>query len=237
MRYVIFKVIKIPRAILLAAVPIIAFGVLGYFYWGEKWDQKSIEAVSWACANKVVVVDAGHGGIDPGAVGPSGILEKDVNLAIAKRLSLYLSQAGAVVVMTREDDTCFSRRKREDLDARLALVQEHQADIFLSVQGNALQSSRWTGAQTFFHPKSEESKKLAVAIQEEMGRILKNTQRKARPHTEAYVLKQLEIPAVVVEVGFMSNPREEQMLNDLHYQGKVAWSIYGGVAKYFSLEE
>jgi N-acetylmuramoyl-L-alanine amidase len=237
LRVIFFRPINALKILLLISVFLVVGAVVGYFYMMENTSRKSVEALSWAVANKVVVVDAGHGGIDPGAVGPSGVLEKDVNLAISKKLALILSQAGAVVIMTREDDTCYSQRKREDLNARIALAEKNQADIFLSIQGNAIQSSRWTGAQTFYHPKSKPSKELAVAIQDELGRILKNTKRKARPHTEAYILKQLNCPTVVVEVGFMSNPVEERLLNDSFYQNKVAWSVYAGVVKYFSKEK
>lgn len=219
---------------MISLIILMALGITGYHYFKGKVTYEAIDVISWSVANKVIVVDAGHGGIDPGAVGASGALEKDINLAIAKRLSHILSQAGAVVIMTREEDTCYSGKKKTDLDARIALARDHEADAYLSIQGNAIKSSKWSGAQTFYHPKSEESKKLAVFIQQDMGHVLKNTKRKARPHTEAYILKQLKMPTVVVEVGFLSNPREERMLNDPYYQGKVAWSIYAGVVKYFA---
>ncbi|ATW27228.1 N-acetylmuramoyl-L-alanine amidase [Candidatus Formimonas warabiya] len=234
MRLIFFHTVKIPRFLIPALIFLTALTVTGYYYISAYLLHAEIDAISWSIANKVIVVDPGHGGIDPGAVGPSGSLEKDINLAIAKRLSLILSQAGAVVIMTREDDSSFSPKKKADLDARIALAEKQQADIFVSIQGNAIKSSRWTGAQTFYHPRSEESKKLAVCIQQEMGRILKNTNRLARPHTGAYILNQLKIPTVVVEVGFMSNPQEEKMLNDTYYQGKVAWAVYAGIVKYFS---
>lgn len=234
MNLVFFRAIKLPRFLIPFFILLVALLVMGYYYLSSYALYRDIDALSLSIANKVIVVDAGHGGIDPGAVGPAGTLEKDVNLAVAKRLCEILSQAGAVVVMTREDDKSYSDKKKTDLDARIALAEKQQADIFLSIQGNALKSSRWTGAQTFYHPRSEEGKRLAVCVQQEMGRILKNTKRQARPHTEAYILRQLTMPAAVIEVGFMSNPQEEKMLNDPYYQGKVAWSIYAGIVKYFS---
>jgi N-acetylmuramoyl-L-alanine amidase len=229
-----FKVIKAPKFFVAGLIVLAGIAFIVIHHIAACLYYKDINVISWSVANKVIVVDPGHGGIDPGAVGALGTLEKDINLAIAKRLSLVLSQAGAVVVMTREDDSCYSSRKKEDLDARIALTEKHKADIFLSIQGNALKSSKWSGAQTFYYPRFEESKKLAVSIQDELGRILKNTKRLARPHTEAYILRQLQMPAVVIEVGFMSNPQEERLLNDTYYQGKAAWAIYAGVVKYLA---
>lgn len=236
MQFVFFRTIKMPRFFIPAVIGIITLLATGYYYLSVSEINKNIDAISWSVANKVIVIDAGHGGIDPGAVGVSGTLEKDVNLAVSKRLCGYLSQAGAIVIMTREDDQSFSNRKKADLDARISLAEKHRADIFVSIQGNSLKSSRWAGAQTFYHPRSEEGKRLAITIQQEMVRILKNTKREATAHTEVYILRHLTMPAVVAEVGFMSNPEEEKMLNDPHYQGKVAWSIYAGIAKYFSEE-
>lgn len=183
MHFLFFRAIKIPVFLIPVLIVGIVLGIMGYFYMSFHYSYRDTDAISWAVANKVIVVDAGHGGIDPGAVGPSGVLEKNINLAVAKRLCQYLSQGGAIVVMTREDDQCFSSKKKADLDARIALAEKHQADIFISIQGNAIQSSRWSGAQTFYHPGSEEGKKLAVSVQQEMVRILKNTKRQAQPHT------------------------------------------------------
>jgi len=234
MKVSFFKVFKIPRYLGISLILLAGIAFIGAHYLAASLSYHAVEVVSWAVANKVIIIDPGHGGIDPGAVGSLGTLEKDINLAVSKRVARILSQAGAVVIMTREDDTCYSRRKKEDLDARIALADKYQADIFLSIQGNALKSSRWSGAQTFFYPSSEESKRLAVSVQQELGRILKNTNRSARPHTGAYILKELRIPATVIEVGFLSNPQEERLLNDAHYQGKIAWGIYAGVVKYFA---
>ncbi|MGI6067021.1 MAG: N-acetylmuramoyl-L-alanine amidase, partial [Bacillota bacterium] len=137
MRVIFFRPMNALKLMLPISVLLAMGAVIGYLYFTENASRKSVEALSWTVANKVIVVDAGHGGIDPGAVGPSGVLEKDVNLAVSKKLALFLSQAGAVVIMTREDDTCYSQRKREDLNARIALAEKNKADIFLSIQGNA----------------------------------------------------------------------------------------------------
>ncbi|MGI6678282.1 MAG: N-acetylmuramoyl-L-alanine amidase CwlD [Dehalobacterium sp.] len=236
MQTVFFRVIKFPKYFVPVLVIVMALGLIISSYFSYQQQNRKMEVISLSLVHRLIVVDAGHGGIDPGAVGAAGTLEKDVNLAIAQKLCDHLSQAGAVVIMTREDDQSFSNKKKADLDARIALAETNQAQIFVSIQGNALKSSRWSGAQTFYYPGSQEGERLAVTIQEEIERILKNTKRKARPHTEAYILRQLTMPTVVVEVGFLSNPEEEKMLNDPQYQSRMAWAIYSGLARYFAEE-
>ena len=108
MHFLFFRAIKIPVFLIPVLIVGIVLGIMGYFYMSFHYSYRDTDAISWAVANKVIVVDAGHGGIDPGAVGPSGVLEKNINLAVAKRLCQYLSQGGAIVVMTREDDQCFA---------------------------------------------------------------------------------------------------------------------------------
>lgn len=173
MHFVFFRTVKLPGFLIPALIFSIVMGAMGFLYITYHNQQLDSDVISWSIANKIIVVDAGHGGIDPGAVGPSGVLEKDINLAVAKRLCQYLSQGGAMVIMTREDDHSFSNKKKADLDARIALAEKHKADIFVSIQGNAIQSTRWSGAQTFYHPRSEEGKRLALSVQQELIRILK----------------------------------------------------------------
>ncbi|GAW90873.1 N-acetylmuramoyl-L-alanine amidase CwlD [Calderihabitans maritimus] len=232
-------VVKVRWKNLLVLVLLAAFIFIGYTYLAEKIANQAVEAVSWAVANKVIVVDPGHGGVDGGAVGPGGTLEKDINLAIAKKLSLILSQAGAAVVMTRETDTDLStpgkslrERKREDLNNRINLAQKRNADLYICIQANSF-GRIWTGAQTFYYYKSTEGKKLARAIQSELRRILRNTNRRAQG-LDTYILRNLDIPTVVVEVGFISNPQEEKLLNDPTYQSKLSWAIYAGIVKYYA---
>lgn len=211
----------------------------GALLWWYQSRRGEVAAVSWAVAGRTIAVDPGHGGVDPGAVGPGGTLEKDVTLAISLRLRRILEQAGAVVVMTRETDTDLSTpgkslgaRKREDLDRRLALVREKGADVYLGIQANAF-GTRWTGAQTFYYPRGEESRRLAEEVQAELRRILGNTQRRAKA-LDIYVLRNLNIPAVIVEVGFLSNAEEERLLNDPGYQEKVALAIFSGLVRYLA---
>lgn len=198
----------------------------------------TIEAVSWLLANKVVVVDPGHGGYDGGAVGPTGVQEKDVTLAIGKKLAQNLKRAGAVVVLTRDRDVDLvtpgaPRKKRSDLENRLKVVQKSGAQLYINIQANAL-GTRWTGAQTFYNPKLPANKELAVSIQAEIKRIMRNTKREALPIHDPWILQNVDVPAAMVEVGFLSNAKEEKLLVDPAYQEKVAFAIYCGIVKFLA---
>ncbi len=196
---------------------------------------------------KTIVIDAGHGGADGGAVSRSGVIEKDLNLAIALYLRDYLQQAGAIVVMTREGDydlasgdaNAYSKRKTEDLKRRATLINESGASIVVSIHMNSIPQQQWSGAQTFFHPGNHpDNGMLAAFIQDEIKRNLENTTRIASKVGDVYLIKAIkDIPTALVEVGFLSNPGEAQRLADSDYQRKVAASIYQGILRYTSGEQ
>ncbi|SCW73015.1 N-acetylmuramoyl-L-alanine amidase [Paenibacillus tianmuensis] len=197
-------------------------------------------------SGKIIALDAGHGGPDGGARSKDGLEEKDVNLAIALHLRDYLQQSGALVVMTREDDRDlastetkgYSKRKTEDLLKRAEFVTKQKSNLFVSIHLNSIPSPRWSGAQTFFYPNHADNSTLAALIQEEMKRNLKNTDRVAKQaDKEIYLLKAMTIPSALVEVGFLSNPGEAQLLRDPSYQKKIATSIYQGILRYYSGEK
>ncbi len=204
-------------------------------------EQKAVEAMAWSVANKVIVVDPGHGGIDPGKVSPNGIEEKNINLEISKRLAAILSQAGAAVIMTRESDmelsspntTGLSAKHREDLSKRVQIANERNADLFISIHCNSFPDRSQYGAQVFYQPGSKQSQLLAKCIQDEIKRILGNTKRVEKA-VDYYVTRNTKMPTVIVETGFITNPKEEKMLQDPAYQSKMAWSIYAGVIKYYA---
>lgn len=196
-------------------------------------------------SGKVIALDAGHGGPDGGAVSKDGVIEKQVTLSIALYLRDYLQQSGAVVIMTREDDSDladtdtkgYSKRKTQDLLNRVELIERQKADMLVSIHLNSIPSAKWTGAQTFYSTTNEESRKLATSIQEEIKRSLNNTERVPKPDSTVYLLKALKIPTTLVEVGFLSNPQEAKQMATVQYQKKVAESIYRGVLKYASEEK
>lgn len=191
-------------------------------------------------SGKVIAIDPGHGGPDGGAVSKGGLVEKDVNLAISRYLRDYLQQAGALVVMTREEDRDlasdgtkgYSKRKTEDLLNRVQLIQTQKAGMSISIHLNSIPSSKWRGAQTFYYSANAEGKKLAESIQSEIRGNLNNTDRVSKTEDEFYLLKTLPIPAVLVEVGFLSNPEEARLMADTVYQKRVAESIYRGIVRY-----
>lgn len=187
-----------------------------------------------------VVVDPGHGGPDPGAVGAAGTLEKDVVLAVAQELARYLTQAGIRTLLTRTEDRrlaeeagSLKHRQVEDLNRRARLAQEAGATLLVSIHANAFPSPRWSGAQTFYQEGEAESRRLAEAIQAQLVRRLPPNRRQARP-ADYRLLREAEMPAVIVEVGFLSNPEEERKLRDRAYQGRVAEAIFHGIMDYLS---
>ncbi|MFC4098365.1 N-acetylmuramoyl-L-alanine amidase CwlD [Paenibacillus xanthanilyticus] len=197
-------------------------------------------------SGKTIVLDAGHGGVDGGAVSKQGDIEKDLNLAISLQLRDYLQQAGAIVHMTREDDhdlagedtKKISRRKTEDLVRRAQFVKEQGADLFVTIHMNSIPSPKWSGAQTFYYPNLPENERLAALIQDEIRRNLENTQRLAAKKNDIYLLKAMDsIPTALIEVGFLSNPGEAALLADADYQKKVAASIYQGILRYSAGEK
>ncbi|WML58127.1 N-acetylmuramoyl-L-alanine amidase CwlD [Neobacillus sp. PS2-9] len=208
-----------------------------------------IEDDSWNTWNlplsgKIILLDAGHGGPDGGA-GTGKTLEKDIALEITLKVRDYLQQQGALVIMTRETDTDladsdtkgYSRRKVEDLKKRLKMINKTDNDLFVSIHLNAIPSSRWSGAQTFYAPHHQENARAAKFIQEELRKNLENTNRKAKPLNQVYILKNAKKPGALVEVGFLSNPGEKAMLKKDSYQEKVAISIYKGIMRYFTNEK
>jgi N-acetylmuramoyl-L-alanine amidase len=209
--------------------------------------QHGPEQTSWSAlplAGRVIALDAGHGGLDGGAVSASGIVEKEITLAIALLLRDYLQEAGAAVIMTREDDSEHVNpgvigRKRQDLTKRVEIVNNSNADLMISIHLNSIGSSRWRGAQTFYQPnRSEDHARLAKLIQAELIRNLENTNRAAKPlDRNILLMREVNVPAALVEVGFLSNPEEAALLSSPEYQKKVAAAIYRGILRYASGEK
>lgn len=238
---VFLRTLKINGLFLAKGVVVICLLVYIFNFVSSRLADRNIEALSWSVANKVIVVDPGHGGKDPGVV-ENGAVEKEITMETARKLAAILGHAGAVVLLTREGDTeltnpggrSFSTWKREDLKARIEMANRRGADIFISIHVNSFRAGpREHGAQTFYQPGSEEGKQLAEAIQSEMVRILGNNHRRAK-QVDYYILRYAKMPAVIVEVGFVTNPREGRLLQEPEYQSKVAYAIYAGVVKYCS---
>jgi len=226
---------------LLALAALAVVMLTGYRAAVDQFEKHHIATLAWAVSNKVIIIDPGHGGDDPGAIGTAGTLEKEIVLEVSKKLAGILSQAGAQVFLTRDSDRDLSdpepkspfNSKLQDLTKRVELGNQKQADLFISIHVNSFPDRREGGAQTFSQPGEVDSKKLAEAIQQEMNRFTVNPGRQAK-QVDYYATRMAKMPSTIVEIGFISNPQEEKMLVDHIYQDKVAWSIYAGITRYLS---
>ena len=186
---------------------------------------------------KTIVVDAGHGGPDPGKVSENGTLEKDINLKIALYLKEILESQNINVIMTRSEDkdlaTETNKRKLSDIKERVKLMENSNADMVISIHQNSYPDAEVYGAQCFYPTESEEGKKLAAIIQNQIITSTNQTKiREIKDNNDYYLLKHSSTPIVIVECGFLSNPAEEQLLLSDEYQRKMAWSIYLGTLQY-----
>lgn len=188
----------------------------------------------------VVCIDSGHGGNDPGKIGVDGSLEKDINLAIAKRLRADLEASDVKVVMVREDDRGLyeesdSHKKTADMKNRVKKIDEAEPDLVISIHQNSYHQEGISGGQVFYYRSSEKGKLLAEIIQKRFDFVLgeKNT-RLAKPNGNYYLLLHVKQPIVIVECGFLSNWEEAAALNSEDYQKRIAWTIHMGVMEYLN---
>ena len=207
---------------------------------GKGWEQAGGRSVQEGRQKKLVIVDAGHGGNDPGKVGVDDSLEKDINLMIAKKIQTILQQQDIEVVMTREEDKGLyeektSNKKAQDLKNRCNLINQAEPDCVVSIHQNSYHEEYVNGAQVFYYSGSEEGKKLAEILQEKMVSYLDpENHRKAKPNDSYYLLKKTGAPIVIAECGFLSNWEEAKKLQEDRYQNQVAWAVAMGVLKYLS---
>ncbi len=193
---------------------------------------------------KTVLIDAGHGYPDGGATGLKGTVESDINLDIAFRLKALLEKSGFNVLLTRYDkntpiedtkDKKIREIKREDLTYRRNMLNSGDADLFISIHQNKFTDSKYYGAQVFYPSKSEESKHLGGALQRSLADVLDNNNERVEKETsEIFILKNATIPSALVECGFLSNEKEESLLNTEKYRKKIAWAIFCGIINYIS---
>ena len=192
-------------------------------------------------STKNIVIDAGHGGYDPGKVAADGTEEKDINLSIAKLLAGYMRQGGANVMLTRTDDAALSDTKRGDLDRRVKLADGKNTgtfgatDIFISIHQNSYPQESVHGAQVFYKKDSKGGKELALCIQKRLKDVADSgNTRMPKSGDSYYVLKNSKVPSVIVECGFLSNKEENEKLKDETYRQHLAWAIYMGVSDYLN---
>lgn len=183
---------------------------------------------------KVIVLDAGHGGKD-GGTSVNGIYEKDINLAIVLKLRDELNKQGVDVILTRDGDFDLSspntnRRKKSDFDNRIKLINSSAADLYLSIHVNYLNDGRYYGAQTFYTGDNED---LARVIQTEFNKNLSSPMDVKKISNSIYMYKQLTIPGVLIETGFISNSSERKLLINDEYQYKIVDAIVGALINYY----
>ena len=206
-------------------------------------DQKeSVPTVSLPVSGKTIVIDAGHGKPDEGAVSSRGTTEAETNLKIALKLQNLLEQSGCSVILTRSDENgiydidskTLRQKKISDIHNRVKIGNESSANAFVSIHLNKIPQQQYDGWQTFYNTQNSEGQKLAVSIQKNLNdAIQRENNRVAKSIENIYIVKHVEIPTTIVECGFLSNPKEEKMLLDDEYQNKLAWGIYNGIIDYF----
>ncbi len=192
----------------------------------------------------IVVIDAGHGGMDSGAVGIDGSLEKDINLAVAERISALCRLSGIECVMTRTEDIMLvgqdvkSHRKMHDLKNRLAVVNEitesGREAVLMSVHMNKFTSEKYSGLQVWYSGNNEKSSQLASFVQGYARTWLdtENTREIKRATSAIYILDRAKVPAILIECGFLSNAAECKRLGTSEYQSRVALTVFSALCDY-----
>lgn len=196
------------------------------------FDRVSANVYEMPFIGKSIYLDAGHGGKDPGAF-YKNIYEEDINLEITLKLKNKLESMGAAVYLTRDNDYDLSNpdaylRKRSDLGNRALTINNSKVDIYLSIHLNASSSTSWSGAQAFYDDINSKNKKIAETFQKYFNKNLKS-KRKAKEISTLYMYKKINIPGVLLEVGFITNPNERYLLRQDNYQDTVVDTIKEGL--------
>lgn len=187
-----------------------------------------------------IVIDAGHGGIDPGKVGINDALEKDINLALALKLRDKFSQDSIRIILTRDSDTGLysegsTNKKAEDMQTRCKIISDASPIFTVSLHQNSYPSPEVCGAQVFYFGQSQDGKKLADMIQDSLiSNVDPDNHRVAKANESYYLLKKTPTPTVIVECGFLSNPTEADLLLTDDYQNLLVDAIYNGIQNYLS---
>ncbi|MGN1171322.1 MAG: N-acetylmuramoyl-L-alanine amidase [Lachnospiraceae bacterium] len=183
---------------------------------------------------KCVVIDAGHGGADPGKIGINGAKEMDINLQIAIKVKRLLEQQDIKVIMTRETEAALyegsGNQKVQDMKCRIELIEEEKPDITVSIHQNSYPEEYVKGAQVFYYKDSADSRDAAEIMQRSLvKRLDPENHREAKANGSYYLLKKTSTPIIIVECGFLSNSGEAELLASEEYQEKVAWAIHMGI--------
>ncbi|MFZ3129902.1 MAG: N-acetylmuramoyl-L-alanine amidase [Desulfosporosinus sp.] len=218
---------------------LLVLSVMSMLVFSVLW-QGSIAVVSHFEKGHIVMLDPGHGGYDPGAITNQGVYEKAINLQIAQKVKEMLSPSGIEVFLTRGEDIDYvpdgvkgkTTKKQIDLNCRIDMAKEANADVFVSLHVNATATGQQSGAETFYHYQSESGQRLAELIQQELIKIPGMNRRIAKPG-DFYIINNTSMPAIIVEVGYLSSVKEQKKLQQSWYQEQLARAIAKGIANFF----
>lgn len=212
--------------------------VLVFFVMGISVEVRHVVQTAKKTSAAVVVIDCGHGGIDPGKVGINGVYEKDINLAIGRYLKEALVKDKCQVIMTRESDDGLyqdtdTNKKISDLNKRIDIMNGNRVDCVVSIHQNSFTGEASRGAQVFYQTGSKDGEELAKILQDQLISSVDTTNhRQAKANASYYLLKKTTAAAVIVECGFLSNSQEAEKLCEKTYQRQIAWAIAQGVMQY-----
>lgn len=232
------RIMRIVMSVVLIVAMVLWAGEVASLQTEYVWMGKaktSYQTVKWR-----VVLDAGHGGKDPGKIGITGCYEKDINLKIVEKLKLFFEMEGVEVILTRDGDYGLyqesdTNKKNADMRNRAKLIEDSKADVVVSIHQNSYTDESIKGAQTFYYGGSTEGRQMAKSVQERMVLVLdKENHRKEKANDGYYLLKNSTCPSVIVECGFLSNEKECSLLETEYYQEKVAWAIFVGIMQYLN---
>lgn len=190
---------------------------------------------SYTLLGKTIYLDPGHGGRDSGAT-YKDIYEKDINLIMCQKIEQYLVSKGATVYLTRESDIDLStttvNKKRSDLTNRAKIINKSNANMYISIHLNYISNSQWKGLQIFYNNKNKENEIIANKLTSHLKKTISNI-REPKKENIYYMYKQIKVPGILIELGFLSNPNDRYRLTREEYQDKLAKNISNAIEKYF----
>lgn len=215
-----------------------------FIYSLDSSKQCSTQTVSSTpVSNHTIILDAGHGNPDGGATGSDGSVESDLNLSLVLKLQNLLESSNCTVILTRSDENgiyeadsnTIREQKVSDMKNRVKIANNSNSEIFVSIHMNKLEQTQYSGWQTFYKNQDENSKNIAESIQLSLNNFMKKqNSRTIKSISNIYLTKNVEIPLVLVECGFLSNAEENKLLQTDEYQNELAWSIYIGIMDYLN---
>ena len=231
------KLLRTVKIIILSLIFIAAGVILLNRYYDRKDELTSAET------GRVIVIDAGHGGEDPGAIGMNGVYEKDINLEIAMTLGEELKNRGYTIIYTRTEDKMLyipeenikGMRKISDLKNRCKITAEYDNCIVISIHMNSYGASKYSGLQVYYQDGNSESQALANKIQNAVRKELQpDNHRQIKNGSDLYLLENANGTAVLIECGFLSNEKECKKLSQKEYQKELSFSIICGIIDYIN---